>query len=270
MAQIVKLLAEGLGVRSTARVTDCDPHTVLNVLETIGAKCLAFHDRIARNIKTNAIQIDELWSKVFCSQKNAPDGAVEIGDQYTFLALATREKFIVSHHTGKRDYENTDTFVADVAKRVGGRIQITTDGWLAYPDTIRTHLLERLDYAVMVKNYAETPGQVEASRRYSPAPFIGVRIQVKAGNPRRDRICTSHVERQNLSVRHFNKRFTRLSLGYSKKLANHRHAIALFVCAYNFCKVHSTLGCTPAFAVHLATETWTIETLIEEISKDAI
>lgn len=100
VVQIVKLLAEGLGVRSTARVTDCDPQTVLNVLETIGAKCASFHDRIARNIKTDALQIDELWARVFCSQKRAYSVETDIGDQYTFLALAMREKFIVSHHTG--------------------------------------------------------------------------------------------------------------------------------------------------------------------------
>jgi IS1 family transposase len=174
--QIVKLLAEGLGVRGTARVTDCDPHTVLNVLETIGPKVAALHDRIVRNVQTDALQIDELWSRVFCSQKHACHD--EHGDQYSYLAL-------------------------------------------------------------------------------------------KAGAPRRDRICTSHVERANLSVRHFNKRFARLSLGYSKTIENHRHALALFVFAYNFCKVHSTLGCTPAVGLKLATETWTIERLIEEAAKDA-
>jgi IS1 family transposase len=270
VVQIVKLLAEGLGVRSTARVCDCRPETVLNVLETIGAKCEALHDRLARNVKTDAVQIDELWAKVYCSQKNAPVGETERGDLYTFLALATREKFIISHHTGKRDSESTDAFVSDFAKRIDGRIQITTDGFDAYPAIIRQHLLERLDYAVMVKHFASTPGQVESKRRYSPAPFVGVSVRVKAGNPRRDRICTSHVERQNLTVRHFNKRFARLSLGYSKTIANHRYAVALFVCAYNFCKVHSTLGCTPAQAVNLTTEAWTIEKLIEEAAKDAI
>jgi hypothetical protein len=148
-----------------------------------------------------------------------------------------------------------------------GRVQITTDGFEAYPAKIREHLLERLDYAVMVKQFATPLGQVEAKRRYCPAPFIGVRVMVKAGAPRRDRICTSHVERANLSVRHFNKRFARLSLGYSKTIENHRHALALFVFAYNFCKVHSTLGCTPAVGLKLATETWTIEKLIEEAAK---
>lgn len=262
--QIVKLLAEGLGIRSTARVCDVDHHTVLNVLATVGAKCEAFHDRIARNVKTDALQIDELWAKVGCSQKNAPEWDDERGDQYTFLALAAREKFIVSFHTGKRDNDNTDFFVHDVARRVEGRIQITTDAFHPYPDAIRRYLLERLDYAVMVKHFATPLGQVEAKRRYSPAPFLGVSVRVKAGNPRRDRICTSHVERQNLTVRHFNKRFARLSLGYSKTLENHRYALALFVCAYNFCKVHSTMGCTPAVALKLAGETWTIEKLIAE------
>ncbi len=173
----------------------------------------------------------------------------------------------MSYHTGKRDNDNTDSFIADVAERIYGRIQITTDAWRAYPFIIRKYLLERLDYAVMQKKFACPVGEIEAARRYSPAPFIGVRIKVKAGAPRQDRICTSHVERANLTVRHFNKRFARLGLGYSRKFSNHRHAISLFVAAYNFCKVHNTLGCTPAVGLKLATETWTIERLIEEATK---
>jgi IS1 family transposase len=215
VVSIVKLLTEGLGIRAVGRFLDCDPHTVLNVLETLGPKFEALHDRLVRNVQTDALQIDELWSRVFCAQKHSR-GEEQIGDQYTFLALAAREKFIVSFHTGKRDNENTETFIADVAKRVPERVQITTDAFLPYPAAISRHLLGRLDYAVMVKQFAATPGLVEAKRRYSPAPFVGVRVKVKAGDPRRDRICTSHVERANLSVRHFNKRFTRLSLGYSK------------------------------------------------------
>jgi hypothetical protein len=129
---------------------------------------------------------------------------------------------------------------------------------------VRNHLLERLDFATMQKIY-ETPFiESEATRRYSPARCTGIKVKVCAGAPRQDRISTSFVERANLSVRHFNKRFARLTLGYSKKLCNHRHAISLFVAAYNFCKVHSTLGCTPAVALKLATETWTIEKLIAE------
>ena len=264
IVQIVKLLAEGFGVRGTARVTGCDPHTVLSVLETVGPQCEALHNRLVQNITTGSIQIDELWSRVGIRQSRTTALDTERGDFYTFLGITTREKLIVSYCTGKRDGRTTDTFVKDFAARIQGRIQVTTDGFDAHPAIIRKYLLERLDYAVMVKQFAETPGLIEAKRRYSPAPFIGVKIRVKAGAPRRDRICTSHVERANLSVRHFNKRFARLGLCWSRKLANHRAAISLFIAAYNFCKVHSTLGCTPAVALNLASETWTIEKLIEE------
>jgi IS1 family transposase len=173
----------------------------------------------------------------------------------------------VSHHTGKRDYENTDTFVADLSSRIVGRVQITSDGWKAYPDTIRHYLLERLDYAVMVKNYDAPQPQVEASRRYSPAPFIGITTTVKAGNPRHDRICTSHVERANLSVRTFNRRFTRLCLGWSRKLENHRHAVAIFVAAHNFVKHHSTLGTAPAVGAGLTDHEWSIKELFQAVSE---
>ena len=266
VAQIIRLFTEGVGVRATARLTDCHSHSVLNVLRTVGQACENFHDRTMRNLTVQALQIDELWSRVGISQKRTVPEDSERGDQYTFLALTTREKLIVSHHTGKRDYENTDIFVADVAARINGRVQITTDGWSAYPDTIRRYMLGRLDLAVCQKNFEAPQTTVEAARRYSPAPFIGVTRTIKAGSPRRDLICTSHVERVNLSVRHFNKRFVRLGLGWSRKLENHRFAISLFVCTHNWCKVHSTLGCTPAVGMNLTDHTWTIEELIERAS----
>ncbi len=228
------------------------------MLETFGEKCAAFLDHRLRGLTVGPIQIDELWSKVGVRQSRTTPEDQERGDFYTFLALDARTKLMVAHHTGKRDYENTDTFVGDLASRIVGRVQITSDGFSAYPDTIRHYLLERVDYAVMQKIYGAPPAQVEARRRYSPAPFVGVTIHPKACNPRRDRICTSHVERANLSVRTFNRRFTRLCLGWSRKLANHRHSIALFVAAHNFVKRHSRLGTTPAVGAGLTDHVWTI------------
>ena len=270
VVQIVKLLTEGLGIRAVARFVDCDPHTVLGVLETVGQKCEQLHDRLVRHIATGSLQLDEIWTRIGCSQKlaNRQGNDIERGDFYTFLGITAREKFIVSYHTGKRDLDNTDIFVEDIAKRVDGRIQITTDSFRPYLQIVRKHLLERLDFATMQKLFAVPfDAKSEAARRYSPAQCTGIRVRVRAGAPRPDRISTSFVERANLSLRHFNKRFARLSLGYSKKLCNHRHAIGLFVCAYNFCKIHSTLGCTPAVGLKLANETWTIERLIDEITK---
>lgn len=260
--QIVKLICEGLGIRAVSRLTDCHIATVLSVLETVGGKCELLHDRLVRHVQTGSLQIDELWARVGCCQKNS-GGHEERGDQYTYLALTAREKLIVSYHTGKRDDSNTDSFISDVAGRVEGRIQVTTDSFASYPKTIRRYLLDRLDYAVMQKKFSLPRNFVDAARRYSPAPFCGIRVRVKAGAPRQDWICTSHVERCNLTVRHFNKRFARLGLGYSRKLSNHRHAVSLFVCAYNFCKVHTTLGTTPAHGAKLVEKPWTIEELVK-------
>jgi transposase-like protein/IS1 family transposase len=270
VVQIVKLICEGMGIRACSRLTGCHINTVLAVLETIGQKCEQFHDRMVRHVTTSALQLDELWARVGCSQRlaNQQGNDFEHGDFYTFLAVAAREKFIVSYQTGKRDLENTDIFVEDIAKRVDGRIQVTTDSFRPYLQIVRKHLLERLDYATMQKIYAiPFDAKSEAARRYSPPQCTGVKIRVRAGAPRHDRISTSFVERANLTVRHFNKRFARLGLGYSRKLENHRHAISLFVAAYNFCKIHTTLGTTPAHGLKITDRPWTIEELIEQISK---
>jgi transposase-like protein/IS1 family transposase len=268
VVQIVKLLTEGLGVRAVARFVGCDPHTVLNVLETVGKKCGQLHDRLVRTIQTGSLQIDELWARVGVSQRRTTPSDEVRGDFYTYLAITAREKFIVSYHTGKRNYTNTNDFVADVAERIVGRIQITTDSYRPYQSVVRRHLLERLDFATMQKLYAlPFDARTEAARRYSPPQCTGVKVRIQAGAPRQDRICTSFVERANLSLRHFTKRFARLGLGWSRKLENHKHAISLFIAAHNFCKIHSTLGTTPAHGIGLTSEPWTIEQLIAEATK---
>lgn len=268
VAQIVKLLGEGCGIRAISRLTGSHTRTVLSTLETVGETLGTFLDGKVRNIEVaSGLQIDELWSKVGIRQARTTPEDQERGDFYTFLGLDARTKLIISHYTGKRDYESTDIFAADLASRITGRVQVTSDGWAAYPDTIRKHLLGRLDYAVMQKNYDSTAVEIEAKRRYSPAPFVGVTIQIKAGDPRRDRICTSFVERANLSVRHFNKRFVRLGLGWSRKLTNHCHAVTIFVALHNFVKVHRTLGCTPAVGAGLTDHAWTVEELLAEATK---
>lgn len=262
------MLVEGVGVRACARLVDCDPHTVLKVLSTIGEKCERLHDRLVCNIRTESLQLDEVWSRVAVCQKRALIGEELRGDFYSYLAISAAEKFIVSYQTSKRNYWNTDSFIEDVAKRLAGRTQITTDSYRPYQSVIRRHLSERVDFATMQKLYAiPFDAKMEGIRRYYPPQCTGVRIRRQIGNPQKSRISTSFVERCNLSVRHFNKRFARLGLGWSRKLENHKHAISLFVAAHNFCKVHSSIGKTPAHAVWLTTETWTIERLIDEVTK---
>ena len=99
-------------------------------------------------------------------------------------------------------------------------------------------------------------------RRFAPQVCIMAKKTPVFGNPDKDLICTSHIERQNLNIRLFNRRFTRLTLGYSKKLENLRCSVALFVCYWNFCWKHTTTKQTPAQAAGLTDHAWTIEELL--------
>jgi IS1 family transposase/transposase-like protein len=276
IVQIVRCLTEGCGVRATARLCGCDKNTVLEVIRVVGQKCECFHDHIVRNVKTESIQLDELWARVGVRQARTTPNDPDRGDFYTFLAIDRRTKLIISHLTDKRDYSTTNDFVADLAERVTGIVQITCDAWTPYVPTIRAHLLGRLNLAVMQKVYGrKKPGidpldnwnSPDPIRRYSPPKCTGIRLKTCAGEPDIDKICTSHIERLNLSVRTFNRRFTRLALGWSRKLANHRYAVALFVVAYNFCKRHETLGCTPALGARLTDHNWSIDELVHKLSE---
>jgi transposase-like protein/IS1 family transposase len=270
IVQIVRCLSEGCGVRATSRLCGCDKNTVLQVIKTIGEKCERFHDETVRYINTESIQLDELWARVGVRQSRTTERDTERGDFYTFLALDRRTKLIISHLTGKRDYVNTDYFVADLASRVSGVVQITCDGWAAYVPTIRAHLLGRLNLAVMQKIYGKpenTLEKIDPNHRYSQPKCTGIKLKTIAGLPDVDKICTSHIERLNLSVRLFNRRFTRLCAGWSRKLTNHRHSVALFAVTHNFCKVHNTLGCTPALGARLTDHNWTIEELVKKLSE---
>jgi IS1 family transposase/transposase-like protein len=270
IVQIVRCLTEGVGVRPTARLCGCDKNTVLEVVRVIGAKCERFHDDAVRFINTESIQLDELWSRVGIRQSRTTEFDTNRGDFYTFLALDRTSKLIISHLTGKRDYSSTNDFVADLASRVHGEVQITCDGWPAYVPTIKRHLQGRVNLAVMQKIYGSLEslkGASDPNHRYSQPKCTGIKLKTIAGTPDIEKICTSHIERLNLSVRTFNRRFTRLGIGWSRKLSNHRYSVALFAVAHNYCKVHSTLGSTPAVAANLTNHKWTIEELIRTLSE---
>jgi len=216
IVQIVRCLAEGCGVRATARLCGCDKNTVLEVIRVIGEKAEQFHDNTVRNVQTESIQLDELWARVGIRQSRTTEWDTERGDFYTYLALDRRTKLIISHLTGKRDYSNTNDFVADLAERVPGVVQITCDGWKPYAPTLRDHLLGRLNLAVMQKIYGRPDNKFDwddTIRRYSPPKCTGIKLKTVADEPDVDKICTSHIERLNLSVRTFNRRFTRLCPG---------------------------------------------------------
>jgi hypothetical protein len=148
----------------------------------------------------------------------------------------------------------------DVAERVTNRFQLTTDGHRVYADAVEDAFGSEIDYAMLVKIYGASNDSPES--RYSPATCIGCRTGVLAGNPDPNHISTSFVERQNLSMRMGMRRFTRLTNGFSKKLENHGHMVALYFMHYNFCRIHKTLRVTPAMEAGLTDHIWTLEELL--------
>ena len=189
-----------------------------------------------------------------------------MGDQYTYVALASSTRAIIGYRTGKRDGATTDDFIQDLRQRVIGVPEISTDGLHYYKPAIRDAFGKNVAHGVITKTYSVTHLNVnEASRRYSPAQVVAVAREVQNGLPAD--ISTSYVERQNLTLRMASKRFARLSNGFSKKIDCHLAAVSLYVAFYNLCKTHEALRMTPAMALGIADRVWSIGDLIEAALK---
>ena len=226
----------------------------------VGEGCARLHDRMMRGLQVPILEFDEVWGYVGKKQKRVEPGETDKGDQYTYTALDAVSKTIVSYVTGKRNEPTTRAFVNDVWERIVNRPQITTDGFVPYIEAIAECFGDGADFAQLVKHYA-AEHSVEAKRRYSPPHVVRVERRVVSGRPRR--ISTSYVERSNLTLRMQQRRFTRLTNGFSKKLRNHRAAVSLFVSHYNLCRVHETIRMTPAMALGVTDHIWTIGELVE-------
>ena len=260
---VISALTEGMSIRSTERITGIHRDTIMRLGARVGRGCAALHDDLMRDLPVTRIELDELWSYVGKKQRRVqPTDSTDLGDQYVFVAIGALNKLIISYRVGKRDMENTEAFVRDLRERVVGRPQISSDAWPCYEPAM-ARVFEEVDYAQIVKSYSGEP-PVNAARRYSPGWIVGVDKRVMSGRPREDKISTSYIERSNLNVRMDCRRFTRLSNGYSKKLAHHEAAVALFVAAYNLTRVHSKLKTTPAVAMGITDHVWSITELVDE------
>jgi IS1 family transposase len=186
---------------------------------------------------------------------------------HTFLSVDRDSKLIINSRTAKHTREEATAFLFDLKARVTNRINLTTDGWITYGGrngAVQCVFGDKIDYATETKRYASIPSRLKRLRRISPLEVISVRKTKKIGEPDMELATTCHCERTNLSVRLFNRRFTRLTLGFSKKLENLRYSVALFIAHFNFCRVHSSHKKTPAMAAELTNHVWTIEELLAE------
>jgi IS1 family transposase len=261
------MLVEGSSLRSVSRVCGVSINTVTKLLVDAGMACAAFHDVMVRKVNAKRIQCDEIWSFCYAKDKNvrgakaAPDGA---GNVWTWTALDSDSKLMVSWWVGDRSSSTGVQFLRDLQERLAKRIQLTTDGHGAYLEAAAHTFGDDVDFAQLVKIYKETgiaPG------RYSPAECVGAKKKVIIGDPDAAHISTSHAERQNLTMRMSMRRFTRLTNAFSKKFENHCHALALYFFSYNWIRKHKTLGTTPAIAAGLTDETLTFADLVRLIDK---
>ena len=258
-AKILHLLCEGMSIRAVTRLTGVSKNTVAKLLADAGKVCAEYHDANVRNVKVARVQVDEIWSFTYAKQKNvasakdAPEGA---GDTWTWTAIDADSKLIVSYLVGGRDAEYAVAFIQDLAERVTGRFQLTSNGLNAYLGAVEDAFGIDIDYAQLVKVYGPT---ISAPGRYSPAECTGTRIRRVAGDPDGAHVSTSYVERSNLTMRMHMRRFTRLTNAFSKKVENHAHAVALHMMFYNFVRIHKTLRITPAMAAGVTDRLWEIE-----------
>lgn len=239
-AQILNCLVEGCSMRSTSRLTGSAKKTVERMLVSAGVACAEYMDKAMRNLNCKLLQVDEVWSFTYAKQKNVPEGMKgnDVGDTWTWIALDSESKLIPSWHVGKRGASDAYLFINDLATRLASRVQLTSDGLKAYVEAVEGAFGADIDYAQLIKLYGNEIGQGEV--RYSPPVCTGARKKRVTGNPDREQISTSHIERQNLTLRMSNRRFTRLTNGFSKKLENHKHAAAIYFMHYNFCRIHTT------------------------------
>ncbi len=257
-------LTEGNSIRATERLIGAHRDTIMRLGIRVGHGCKRLHDTLFVNLHSHVIQCDELWAYIGKKQARVRVGEdAALGDQYTYLAMDDLNKAILSYFTGKRSALSTRMFIADLRQRVINQPQITTDGLAFYEEAILRTFGPGVDYAMLIKNYRTTKGN-EAAIRYSPGAIVSISKQVVAGNPNPRRVSTSHIERVNLSVRMHQRRFTRLTNGFSKKLENHEAAVALFVAHYNLCRVHETIRMTPAMAMGVTDHIWSIAELVSE------
>jgi len=262
-ANVLQPLCEGMAIRAVARVTGISKVTILKLLNDAGRALGAYQDEVFRCLPCRRVQVDEIWSFTYAKQKNvakAKAAPIECGDTWTWTAICADTKLVFSLLVGDRDAYHAQVFMEDVASRLAGRIQLTSDGHKAYLEAVEGAFGMDVDYAQLVKLYGRptcTPG------RYSPPECIGARRTVIQGKPDLEHASTSYVERQNLTMRMHMRRFTRLTNGFSKKQENHANAIALHFAYYNFVRIHRTLRMTPAMAAGVVDRLWEMADLVD-------
>ena len=261
-AQVVSLLCEGNSIRSIERITSIHRDTVMRLGVRVGTACAKIQDEKMRGLNCSQIEVDEIWGFVGAKRKNAARAGA-YGDVWTFIALDADTKLIPSFIVGKRDAYHAKMFISDLAARMQKRVQVSSDSLAAYADAMERGFGANVDYGQISKTYSFTNLTQNAAGRYSPAEVIKVERAIISGMPDVNRICTSHIEKQNHTLRMHCRRLTRLTNAFSKKVENFEAAVALNFAYYNFVKAHGAIRMTPAQAAGVENSAWTVAELVE-------
>lgn len=263
----VACLVEGNSQRATVRITGLSRKGVARLADDLGAACERFAKRIFVNLPCERIQCDEIWAFVGSKEKNTSAEKKEkgCGDCWTWVAIDPETKLIPAWHIGDRTAQSAYHLMLQVSRRCAKRIQLTTDGHKAYLIAVEAAFCFRpIDFAQVVKIYGATDGW----GRYSPADCVTETKTMVSGNPDPALASTSHVERQNLTMRMQMRRFTRLTNAFSKKIESHRLACAVHFVHYNFCRIHQSLRVTPAMEAGITDHVWSLAELIGLLEAD--
>jgi IS1 family transposase len=265
-AQILHLLCEGNSIRAVTRLTGASKTTVMKLVADAGHAAAWYQDRVFRNIECKRMQVDEIWGFVGAKQRNAKPEKKEtgeVGDAWLWVAIDADTKLVPHWRVGPRSVKSCYWFMHDLAQRIEGRFQLTTDAFAPYGEVVEAVFGKEIDYAQLVKIYGKLPDAVAG--RYSPPQCIGARSKKMLGDPDPEHVSTSYVERNNLNIRMHSRRMTRLTNAFSKKVENHAHAMALHFLYYNFVRVHKTLRTTPAMAAGITKRLWEMSDVVDVV-----
>jgi transposase-like protein/IS1 family transposase len=260
--QCLHMLLEGCSIRSVSRITGVHKQTIMDMLVIAGERCeKLMQDRI-KGIAVRDVEADEIWGFIGCKNRHKLYKQINdphVGDAYTFVGIERNTKLILAWHLGERGIADTEAFTEKLHEATSGHFQLTTDGWRPYESAVAYSLGTRVDYAMLIKVYAKDR---EGEQKYSPPEVVETVTKTQFGNPDPSRICTSIVERSNLSIRTSVRRLTRLTNAFSKKWEHLRAMLALYFAYYNFCRIHSSIRCTPAMESGITGHVWELRDLV--------
>ena len=256
------MLLDGISIRACERFTGVSRNTICDLILQVGEQCRQFLAARLDGIPVADVQVDEVWSFVGMKEKTRQhkvDADPLKGDAYCYVGLERNTKLIVSYMLGKRDEFDTHEFASRLRRATSGRFQLSTDGWSPYYTYMPLEFGQRIDYSAIIKVFTNPPRD---RGKYSPAQIVTIDKRPVVGDPDMNLVCTSHVERSNLTLRMTVRRWTRLTNAFSKSWKHHEAAMSLYIAFYNFVRPHMTLKTTPAVASRLTDHVWSIEELL--------